>query len=171
MTYDVTWEDTRQVIRVRVDGGDRRDFGEEKRVPFVFAYGTPGGVDHATTKSIFAQSATGPHQLISDFAPFVLHYTPPIRLLPASFSFGDTWAWDGKLGWRGQTHASPATVTVDGAETLTLATGDVDAVHTIENHPAHKLEVHRWFAVGMGLVQITVFENGKEVARAVATAR
>ena len=156
--YEVEVDGAKERGNWKIEGGDLRD-GVEYR----FSYGTPTGAAHSTGKSIFALPASGPQQSYWD-GPRI-EYSPPIQLLPKDFELGQSWAWQGKLRWRGVSEASTASVRITGSEKLDWGDQAIDTILVIERHPQRDLTIRRWFAHNVGLVRMQVDEGKTTVAR------
>ena len=130
-------------------GGDVRSLPGEPRVEFRFIYGTPDGMDHDVTKSIYAMARSGAREYYFDGMGWSLWHDPPIPLLPKAVAVGREIAWDGEVEVDKKV-AATARVRVEAFETIE----GVETVRTLTTYGALPLRVTRWFARGVGLVRM-----------------
>ncbi|MHC4939992.1 MAG: hypothetical protein ACYTHK_13570 [Planctomycetota bacterium] len=150
-------------------GGDVRELPGEPRVRFRFVYGTPAGMDHDVTKSIYALSRHGPREYYFDAAGWSLWHDPPIPLLPEEVAVGHSVGWTGLVEYDKDEIPAKASIRVEGAEAVRIGDKDIETVRVRTVYRDLPLEVRRWFARGIGLVRLEVrVPSGVLVARLIS---
>ena len=159
--YEIT-DDRGAVFRLSTElkGGDVRSMQGKERVRFMFVYGTPAGIDHDITKSIYALPCTGPCEYHFDAMNWSLWHKPPIPLLPPVVAVGNEVAWQGKVKYDDEELGAAAQVRVDGIETMETPSGALEIVRTRTVYKSVPLIVTRWFARGIGLVKMEMETAG-----------
>jgi len=159
--YEIT-DERGAVFRLATElkGGDVRSMQGEERVRFMFVYGTPAGIDHDITKSIYALPSTGPCEYYFDGMTWSLWHKPAIPLFPPVVAVGNEIAWRGKVKYDDDELEATAQVRVDGIETLQTPSGALESVRTRTVYKSVPLVVTRWFARGIGLVKMEMQAAG-----------
>ncbi|MHC4409302.1 MAG: hypothetical protein ACYS0E_07460 [Planctomycetota bacterium] len=135
-------------------GGDTRSIQGGERVRFRFVYGTPAGMDHDVTKSIYALPSTGPCEYYFDAMTWSLWHDPPIPLLPPVVAAGNETTWSGKVEYDDDEIAATARIRVERIESVELESGPLPAVRTVTVYGSVPLVVTRWFSKNIGLVRM-----------------
>ena len=123
------------------------------------AYGRLEGMDQDVTKSIVAMPSSGPHEMVFNAWTWSIEHTPPIPLLPTSFEPGKTTEWKGVVEYRDQRYETTATISADGIQRVETPAGELSCLLVRTVYDAGRLEVRRWFAPGVGLVEVKVSGN------------
>jgi hypothetical protein len=123
-------------------------------VNFRFVYGTPAGVDHDVTKSIYALPSTGPCEYYFDAMTWSLWHDPPIPLLPPAVAAGQETTWSGRVEYDDEEIPTNARIRVERIESVELESGPLPAVRTVTVYESVPLVVTRWFAKEIGLVRM-----------------
>jgi len=143
-------------LATRVLGSDVRPLAGERRVEFMQAYGRISGMDQDVTKSIVAMASDGPHEMVFNAWTWTIEHDPPIALLPATFQPGMTTEWKGVVTYRDERYETTATISADGVQIVETPSGDLSCLLVRTVYDAGGLVVRRWFAPGVGLVEIKV---------------
>jgi len=164
--YSVKEEGTAAfTLHTRAYGSDVRSLEGERRVEFRFVYGRPDGMDQDVTKSIYAMASDGPREFHFSAWSWSIAHEPPIPLLPASFERGKTTEWKGVVEYRDERYETTAQIRVAGMQFVETPFAELNCILVITDYGAGKLRVHRWFAPGVGLVEVKITgDAGKAVA-------
>jgi hypothetical protein len=113
-------------------------------------------MDQDVTKSIVAMPSDGPHEMVFNAWTWSIEHEPPIPLLPDSFEAGKKTEWKGVVTYRDKRYETTARISADGVQVVETPSGDLSCILVRTVYDAGRLEVRRWFAPGVGLVEVKV---------------
>ncbi|MDF1701239.1 MAG: hypothetical protein P1V36_08800 [Planctomycetota bacterium] len=140
-------------VRAHKLGGDvRARDGRDVHYEFLYADLDDELVD--VMKSIYANPPEGPQEFHFDAFRFRMQHDPPVPILPVTFELGARWTWTGRLTIDGDKSDVTTTLLVQPVEQITTPAGTYTALRVDETAPG--VSIVRWFAPGVGLVQMEV---------------
>ena len=155
--YSIHAEGMRRLeLTTKLLGSDLRSLPDEDRVVFMQLYGRiePDGPD--LTKSMYAMSSSGPREFVFNTWAWSMQHEPPIPLVPTKNTTSEPVEWEGVLVYRKKRYETTARVRLAGEEVKQTPLGALRCVKVVTTYAAGDIEITRWFASGVGLVEVRV---------------